>query len=218
MAKKQTTKQTTTNKQTAPPKMPKNYSLLKAIREEKDYKSNTVRRDKNARNFFGANQIPANRNKLKIGSLYLMDYFEPKTKDQLEYYDAMPCSIFFGNFKNEKGEPRVIAFNIHYYPPRIRFQVLDRVMKIFEPFYQKQWASSRPNDLSYFSYGMLLSQLRKAKLEFGVRMYIPSLIGDCYLVEPRYWSKAVFTEGRFKKRTRQAILNYWKNLKVKKGP
>lgn len=143
-----------------------------------------------------------------------MNYFEPKTEEQLEYYDAMPCTIFFGRVKNKKGEPRVLGFNIHYYPPRIRFQILTRIMSIFEPFYRKMWDKTSPQDLSYFDYNMLLWQLQKAKLDFGVRMYIPDLIGKCYLVQPQYWSKAVLTEGKFKKRTRAAILNYWKQLKI----
>jgi ribosomal protein S26 len=203
MAKKQTTQ-----------KMPRGFDLRKAIRGERIYKSNVIKRDRAARKFFENNQINANTAHLKIGSLYLMEYFYPKTEDQLEYYDAMPCSIFFGRVKTKKGEPRVLAFNLHYYPPRIRFQVLARVMEIFKPFYQKMWASDSPSDISYFNYKMLVYQLQKAKLDFGVRMYIPKLIGDCLLVEPQHWQKAVFTEGRFHKRTRQAIMNYWKQRKI----
>ena len=195
-------------------KMPKHYNLHQAIMQEKDYKSNVVRRDKNSRKFFESNHVAADQSKLKIGSLYLMDYFEPKTEEQLKYYDAMPCTIFFGRVKNKQGEPRILGFNVHYYPPRIRFQVLTRIMSIFEPFYRKMWDKTKPDDLSYFDYNMLLYQLQKAKLDFGVRMYIPDLIGKCCLVEPQYWSKAVLTEGRFRKRTRDAILNYWKQRKI----
>ena len=62
-----------------------------------------------------------------------------------------------------------------------------------------------------FQYELLIWQLQKAKLEFGVRMYIPELITKSQLIEPRDWQKAVFTEGRFKKQTRQAIIKYWTN-------
>ena len=200
-----------------PNSMPRGFKLIKAIREEKQlYKANTVRRDKKSRQILEPTSPQASPNKLKVGSLYLMDYFEPKTEEQLEYYDAKPCTIFFGRCKNKDGEKRVLGFNIHYYPPRIRFQVLDRIMDIFMPFYESMWNDQDPKDLSYFDYKMLVWQLQKAKLDFGVRMYIPDLIGKCQLIEPKDWQKAVYTEGRFKKRTREAILKYWRNKLIDK--
>ena len=66
-------------------------------------------------------------------------------------------------------------------------------------------------ELSYINYKMLLQQLQKAKLDFGVRMYIPNLMASVTPIPVKDWQKVVFTEGRFKKQTRDAILNYWKN-------
>jgi hypothetical protein len=56
MAKKTTNtnanpkKSNTTTAKRASNKAPKDFNMLKAIREEKDYKSNILRRDKNVRN------------------------------------------------------------------------------------------------------------------------------------------------------------------------
>jgi hypothetical protein len=58
---------------------------------------------------------------------------------------------------------------------------------------------------------MLISQLEKAKLDFGIREYIPMLMAKVTPIPVSGWQKAVFTEGHFKKETRQQILNYWKN-------
>lgn len=196
--------------------MPKDYKLIKAIQNDKLYKANTKRRDKKARGILETSSPKAAPSKMKIGSLYLMEYFEPSLIEELEYYDAKPCSIFFGRCKNKEGKKRIIGFNIHYFPPRIRFQVLDRVMSIFEPFYKKMWSNKDPKDLAYFDYKMLVWQLQRAKLDFGVRMYIPELVGKCQLIEPKDWQKAVFTEGWFKKRTREAIMRYWQNRLVDK--
>lgn len=200
-------------------KMPKDYDLQSAIKKDKVYKSNVIRRDKSVRKFFeqAQNKVPADPNKLKVGSLYLMNYFEPKYGEELEYYDAMPCVIFFGRCKNKEGQRRILGFNIHYYPPRIRYQVLGRIMEIYKPFYSDNWNDDKPGDMGYFTYLMLIDQLKKAKLDFGVRMYIPDLIGKCKLVTPKNWQKAVFTEGRFKKRTRAAIMNYWKSKTIDKA-
>ena len=61
---------------------------------------------------------------------------------------------------------------------------------------------------------MLLKQLQKAKLDFGVRMYVPQLMANIRPIPPMYWQKAVFTEGHFKKETRAQILSYWKNKAI----
>jgi hypothetical protein len=58
---------------------------------------------------------------------------------------------------------------------------------------------------------MLIDQLQKAKLDFGIREYIPNLMGKITPIPAVDWSKAVLTEGHFKKETREQILNYWKN-------
>jgi hypothetical protein len=143
----------------------------------------------------------------------MFNYLEPATKEELEYYDAMPCTIFFGGVSTSKGY-RVIGFNIHYYPPRIRYQLMARIYEIFKPFYSKNFNQPVDSEISYFNYKMLISQLQKAKLDFGIREYIPNLMANIVPIPPSGWSKAVLTEGHFKKRTREAILNYWKNNRL----
>lgn len=191
-------------------KAPKDFKLIKAIRAEKDYKSNVIRRDKNVRKFIDENYNVEGKPSVMPGQLVMFNYFEPATKEELEYYDAMPCTIFFGVL-NTKNGPRVIGFNIHYYPPRIRYQVMDRIFEIFRPMYEKTWNEPLKKEVSYFNYKMLIDQLTKAQLDFGIREYIPNLMASITPVPPKAWSKAVFTEGRFKKRTREQILKYWKN-------
>ena len=194
-------------------KMPKTYSLMREIREDALYRAHVDRRDIRARkiiNELGQAVAPGH---LIAGNLYLMEYFYPKTEAQLDYYDAMPCSIVFGKFKTKKGEPRVLTFNIHYFPPRIRFQVMNKVMEIYQNIYKDEWKTGLGKDLSFLQYQQLIYLLKKCKLEFAVHEYIPKLIGDCIMVPPSLWHIAVFTEGRFKKQTRQAILNHWKNFK-----
>ena len=191
-------------------KAPKDFKLIKAIRAEKDYKSNVIKRDRNVRKFIDENYNVEGKPSVMPGQLVMFNYFEPSTKEELEYYDAMPCTIFFG-ILNTKNGPRVIGFNIHYYPPRIRYQVMDRIFEIFRPMYEKTWDEPLEKKVSYFNYKMLIDQLTKAQLDFGIREYIPNLMTSIIPVPPKAWSKAVFTEGRFKKRTREQIWNYWKN-------
>ena len=191
-------------------KAPKDFDMYKAIREEKDYKSNVKRRDINSRKYLEEHFEVKGRKSVLPGQLILFDYFEPATKDKLEYYDAMPCTIFFG-IVNTKNGKRVIGFNIHYYPPRIRFQLMNRLYEIFKPIYSQQFNTVLTEEMSYFNYRMLISQLQKAKLDFGIREYIPNLMARITPIPAANWSKAVLTEGHFKKETREQILYYWKN-------
>lgn len=191
-------------------KPPKDFNLLKAIRSEPLHKNNVVRRDKQVRKYIDENLDVKGKPSVLPGQLVMFDYFEPATKEDLEYYDAMPCTIFFGIANTANGK-RVIGFNLHYYPPRIRYQVIDRIFEIFRPLYLKSWNEPLKKEMSYFNYKMLIEQLQKAKLDFGIRMYIPNLMASVTPIPVKDWQKAVFTEGRFKKQTREAILKYWKD-------
>lgn len=198
---------------------PKDFQLIKAIRgqDQKDisgesvlYRANIQRRDALVRKYVDENLSTRNKQTIIPGQLIMFNYFEPKTKDELEYYDAMPCTIFFGTFKSKDGL-RVIGFNLHYYPPKIRYQVLDRIFDIYKPFYLKNWDKSLKSEIKFFDYEMFMYQLQEHGLEFGVRQYIPELMHKITPIPPKDWQKAVFTEGRFKKRTREQIMKYWTN-------
>ena len=189
---------------------PKDFDMLKAIRAEKLYKSNVKRRDVASRKYVDENLAIKGRPSVMPGQLVMFNYFEPATAEKLEYYDAMPCTIFFGIVKTKNG-PRVIGFNIHYYPPKIRFQLMNRIYEIFKPIYGKQFNTPLTEEMDYFNYKMLISQLQKAKLDFGIREYIPNLMAKVIPIPVKDWPKAVLTEGHFRKETREQILNYWKN-------
>lgn len=200
-------------------KAPKNFSLYKAIRGETQgsvkgeptlYKANIEKRDSGARRFIDENVKTTNSQAAIPGQLIMFNYFEPKTREELEYYDAMPCTIFFGSVNTKEGV-RVLGFNIHYYPPKLRFKIMDRIFEIFRPIYEKAWANPIKSDISGFDYKTLIKLLQDADLEFGVRMYIPNLMHKITPIPPKYFQKAVFTEGRFKKQTRLQIMKYWKD-------
>ena len=193
-----------------PKRAPKDFDMLKAIRKEPLYKTNVKRRDHASRKYIDENIKGGNKLDIMPGQLIMFNYFEPATKDELEYYDAMPCTIFFAGVPTAKGY-RVLGFNIHYYPPKIRFQLMNRIYEIFKPIYAESFNKKLDKDMEYFNYKMLISQLQKAKLDFGIRMYIPKLMTNIVPVPAGAWPKAVLTEGHFKKETREQILNDWKN-------
>lgn len=204
-------------------KIPKTFSLYKAITgvkqgdndgEAKLYKANINVRDKTVRKFITENLDKSSKKSILPGQMILFDYFEPQTKEDLEYYDAKPCTIFFGKFQTEDGE-RVIGFNIHYYPPKLRYQIMSRIFEIFRPIYEKNWNKVLESEVDAFDYKTLIKLLQRNDLGFGIRMYIPSLMNNIIPIPSKYFQKIVFTEGYFKKRTREQILNYWKNWSKK---
>ena len=214
MAKKvQQIKPNTTTAKRKANTAPKDFDMLKSIRSEKLYKDNIKVRDRRVRKFVDENYATHGKGAIMPGQLIMFKYIEPKTKDQLQYYDAMPCTIFFG-IVNTKNGKRVIGFNIHYYPPRMRYKLMTRIYEIFKPIYSKNFNEPLKEEMTYFNYKMLIDQLQKAKLDFGIREYIPNLMAEITPIPVSGWQKVVFSEGHFKKETREQILNYWKNKSI----
>ena len=191
-------------------RMPKDYSLYKDWRHDPNYKSNVKVRDRRARKYISENYDTIPKSNIEPGMLIMFDYFEPKFKADLEYYDAMPSTIFFNVFKTKEGETRVLGFNLHYYPPRVRVRVMNHILEIFKEVYKKSW-NDPEQKVQYFDYKMLIYLLKKSNLEFGVHMYIPNLMANITPIAPKDWVQVCMTEGRFKKATREAIMKYWKS-------
>ena len=57
------------------------------------------------------------------GQIVMFGYSEPKFKEELEYYDKTPLTLFIGITRTNNGDIREIGLNLHYYPPRIRQRI-----------------------------------------------------------------------------------------------
>ena len=132
------------------------YTLMKDIKSSPMY--GKTNRDPYARQLIDDNCQKVPRNKIVPGQLVLFEYFDPKTKDKLEYYDASPCTIFFGVFRAKQGK-RIIGFNIHYYPPRLRYAIMDKIFKIYKPVYTKYFTTGTTREIDAFDYAYLVSNL-----------------------------------------------------------
>lgn len=183
------------------------FSLIKEIKNSPLYhnsnsniKAQKFLEENLTSKLMGHNAIP--------GQLILFQYFKPKTEEQLNFWDKYPCVIFFGNFQSKDGL-RILGFNIHYYPTKMRFRIMSKIFEIYKPVYTKYFNKPLPKEIDAFDYKYLMDSLRKAKLDFGVREYIPELCGKTWAIPANMWQVAVFTEGVFMKRTREAIIKYW---------
>lgn len=198
---------------------PSQYDLLKAIRGKKQgdikgekslYHSNFAKRDIKARQWIAENLEMGNKTQIFPGQMLIFDYAQPKLEEQLEYYDAGPCTIFFGLFQSQEG-PRVIGWNLHYYPTRVRFRMIGRLFELFKKDYLKAWNEPLTHQLTGFDYKRIIRLLKSANLDFGIREYIPELMHNITPIPPSAFQKAVYTEGRFMKETRENIMRYWRS-------
>lgn len=147
------------------------------------------------------------------GQLVLFHYAEPKYKNELEYYDATPLTLFCGITRTEDGNVREVGINLHYYPPFTRTKVIDAIYKHFKPYFDKNFneVTGKPN--TWISYSAVKHLMKSGtKLGFGVRMYIPVLRGPSYLLPTRLVPTACYTEGHFSKATLQQIFHFWRKF------
>ena len=190
------------------------YSLIKEINKSPYSKKSPSAADSDARKFLNSHIKSSGSGKILPGQLILFNYFEPKTQEDLEYYDASPLTIFFNVVNTTQGK-RVLGFNLHYYPPKMRKQIMNTIFDIYKPVYSKYFTKGPKSELSGFDYQYLIGSLERANLEFGVRMYIPQLIAEVKQIPPQMWHIACYTEGWFKKQTWSAVMKYWSQWQKK---
>ena len=147
------------------------------------------------------------------GQVVLFHYAEPKYKEELEYYDKTPFTLFLGITRTNDGNIREVGLNLHYYPPFSRARILTHTYNVFKPYFDKNFneVTGKPN--TFISYDRL-KHLMKAnlKIAFGIKMYIPVLRQASWLIPTRLLSTAIFTEGHFSKATLQQIFHFWRQF------
>ena len=147
------------------------------------------------------------------GQVVLFHYAEPKYKEELEYYDRTPFTLFLGITRTNDGNIREVGLNLHYYPPFSRARILTHTYNVFKPYFDKNFneVTGKPN--TFISYDRL-KHLMKAnlKIAFGIKMYIPVLRQASWLIPTRLLSTAIYTEGHFSKATLQQIFHFWRQF------
>ena len=111
------------------------------------------------------------------GQIVCFEYLEPKLKEDLEYYDRMPLTLFFGIIRTNEGVIREIGLNLHYYPPHTRARVLRRTYQVFKPYFDKYFndASKKPNTIMFkLSVAPLVNIISSLRLAF-IKFLIVSL-------------------------------------------
>ena len=148
------------------------------------------------------------------GQIVVFGYSEPKFKEDLEYYDKTPFTIFLGITRTNEGNIREVGLNLHYYPPRIRSRILTTTYNVFKTHFQKHFNDPTDKPAGFINYKALKHIMRSnTKIGFGIKMYIPVLRGKSYVLPTRLLPTAFYTEGHFSKATLAQIQKYWRQYR-----
>ena len=191
----------------------KNYQLDEAINNHPLVKRPTAIRSKLAYKEIIHNTKPTKKYLLP-GQVVLFHYAEPKFKEELEYYDRTPFTLFLGITRTKDGNIREVGINLHYYPPFARARILNHTYEVFKPYFDKNFndVTGKPN--TFISYDRLKHLMRtNLKIAFGVKMYIPVLRQASWVIPTRLLSTAMYTEGHFSKASLQQIFHFWRQFK-----
>ncbi len=191
----------------------KNYQLDEAINNHPLVKRPTAIRSKLAYKEIIHNTKPTKKYLLP-GQVVLFHYAEPKFKEELEYYDRTPFTLFLGITRTKDGNIREVGLNLHYYPPFARARILNHTYEVFKPYFDKNFndVTGKPN--TFISYKQLKHLMRtNLKIAFGIKMYIPVLRQASWVIPTRLLSTAMYTEGHFSKASLQQIFHFWRQFK-----
>lgn len=147
------------------------------------------------------------------GQVVLFHYAEPKYKEELEYYDKTPFTLFLGITRTNDGNIREVGLNLHLFPPFARTRILTHTYNVFKPYFDKNFndVTGKPN--TFISYDRLKHLMKNnLKIAFGIRMYIPVLRQASWLIPTRLLSTAMYTEGHFSKASLQQIYHFWRQF------
>lgn len=159
------------------------------------------------------NQLKPTTRYLLPGQLVVFEYLTPKYKDELEFYDKTPMTLFVGCVRTQAGLIREIGVNFHMFPPHTRVNMMNKAYEAFKPYFNKYFneASTKPNTVISWQ---ALKHIMKTnqKLAFGIKMYIPTLRSKSFLIPTRLIPTALYTEGHMAKKTMQEVFRFWREF------
>jgi len=136
--------------------------------------------------------------RIAIGRMYLFHY-DPKTKDQLPYYDRFPLIFPF-----QRVDGGFYGINLHYLPHILRARLMDSLLDLAN---NKVYDDTTKLKISY----QILSSSSKFKyFEPCVKHYLNSHVKSRFLWIPaEQWNTALFLPlERFQKRRKETV---WRN-------
>lgn len=126
-------------------------------------------------------QGPLLTNRISPGNMYLFGY-DPKTKDELPYYDRFPLVFPFRKVQNG-----FYGINLHYLPPLLRAKLMDGLYDTVNNDKMDETTKLRIN------YRILQSASKFRYFEPCVKHYLNNHVKTRFLqIEPMQWDVALF--------------------------
>ena len=147
------------------------------------------------------------------GQVVLFGYKEPKYKEELEFYDATPLTMFVGIVRTKNGDIREIGINFHMFPPRVRAKMMNTAYEVFKDHFQKCFNDPPEKPYTFINWKTLKHIMKhNVKLAFGIKMYVPVLRGNSYVLPSRLLPTAMYTEGHMAKATLMEVQKFWRQF------
>lgn len=130
-----------------------------------------------------------------IGKMYMFVY-DPKTKDELPYYDTFPL-VFPIEFYGDS----FLGINLHYLPPMLRAKLMDA---LYGTINNKKYNKTTQLVIGY---KILKSAARFKHFQPCVKKYLMSHVGSAFIyISPDEWDFALMlpTE-KFQKASKQQV-------------
>ncbi len=133
-------------------------------------------------------------NQITVGHMYLFAY-DPKTKDDLPYYDKFPLIFPFS-----RVDGGFYGINMHYLPPLLRAKLMDSL-------YSLAVSSTDDNQKLRLSYQILNSASQFKYFKPCVKHYLNSHVKSRFLWVPsQSWDRVLFLPlERFAKSNKQRV-------------
>jgi len=126
-------------------------------------------------------QGPILTNRITTGNMYLFAY-DPKTKEDLPYYDRFPLVFPFRKVKDG-----FYGINMHYLPPLLRAKLMDALYDTVNNDKMDETTRLRIN------YRILQSAAKFRYFEPCVKHYLNNHVKTRFLlVDPKQWDVALF--------------------------
>lgn len=146
------------------------------------------------------------------GHLYAFEYFEPKFKKELEYFDMFPLVLSLGPTNTNLGV-RNVGLNLHFLPIKIRVLVLVQIFEFYRRLYRYRIIKEDDKKPVHIDYRYIVKKLAKYGVEFCVRMYIPSRQRQIVKFPYKEWAKAIFIPSRgYKKIRANQLIKKWEEF------
>lgn len=168
---------------------------------------NTLKESSNAKipAGLGKSELTTRLDKNSIGRMYMYVY-DPKHKETLPYYDALPL-IFLIAFTPDG----FYGLNLHYVPPMIRLQIIEALTKNLNR------ANLSESSKIKISYNILRKSVQFSVIKHCFKRYLASHVMSRFMfIDPAEWNKSVMlpTE-RFKKATKNTVYRNFTSSRLK---